>query len=103
MNKKIYWLALGAMLFALCMPAEAQQSTKIPRIGYLSGSSPSTSPVRHEAFRQGLRELGYVEAKNIVIERRWADGKFDRLPALAAELVRLKVFRDRKIRTDSND
>ena len=91
MNKKIYWLALGAMLFALCMSAEAQQSTKIARIGHIGGASPSTSPARYEAFRQGLRDLGYVEGKNIVIERRWADGKFDRLPALAAELVRLKV------------
>jgi len=91
MNKKIYWLALGAMLFALCMPAEAQQSTKIPRIGYLSGSSPSTSPARRKAFLQGLRELGYVEGKNIIIEWRFAEEKFDRLPALAAELVRLKV------------
>src|SRR5439155_16673308 len=91
MNKKIHWLALGAMLFALCMPAEAQQSTKIPRIGYLSGSSPSTSPARRKAFLQGLRELGYVEGKNIMIEWRFAEGKLDRLPALAAELVRLKV------------
>ena len=91
MNKKIHWLALGAMLFALCMPAEAQQSTKIPRIGYLSGSSPSTSPARRKAFLQGLRELGYVEGKNIIIEWRFAEEKFDRLPALAAELVRLKV------------
>src|SRR5438093_6919543 len=71
--------------------AEAQQPTKIPRIGYLSGSYPSTSPARREAFRQGLRELGYVEGKNIAIEQRYAEGKFDRLPALAAELVRLKV------------
>ena len=79
------------MLFALCFSAEAQQPAKIPRIGYLSSSSASTSPDRREAFRQGLRELGYVEGKNIVIEWRYADGKFDRLPALAAELVRLKV------------
>jgi putative tryptophan/tyrosine transport system substrate-binding protein len=72
------------------MSAEAQQ-TKIPLIGYLSGTSLSTSPDRREAFRQGLRELGYVEGKNIVVEYRHAEGKFDRLPALAAELVRLKV------------
>jgi len=68
--------------------AQAQQPTKIPRIGYLVAST--TSP-RIEAFRQGLRELGYVEGKNIVIEWRYAEGKLDRLPALAAELVRLKV------------
>jgi putative tryptophan/tyrosine transport system substrate-binding protein len=72
--------------------AEAQQLTKIPRVGYLSVISPSTSgPSREEAFRQGLRELGYVEGKNIVIEYRHAEGKRDRLSALAAELVRLKV------------
>jgi putative ABC transport system substrate-binding protein len=70
---------------------QAQQPTKIPRIGYLSGSSPSTSPARRKAFQQGLRELGYVEGKNIIIEWRFAEEKFDRLPALAAELVRLKV------------
>jgi putative ABC transport system substrate-binding protein len=71
--------------------AEAQQPTKIPRIGYLTGGSRSASSVRIEAFRQGLRELGYVEGKNIVIEWRSAEEKLDRLPALAAELVRLKV------------
>ena len=70
---------------------EAQQPTKIPRIGYLIVSSLSAISARIEAFRQGLRELGYVEGKNIVIEWRYAEGKLDRLPALAAELVRLKV------------
>ena len=79
------------MLFALCASAEAQQPAKIPRIGYLTAASPSAIPARLEAFRQGLRELGYVEGKNIVIEWRYAEGKLDRLPALAAELVRLKV------------
>ena len=79
------------MLFALCSSAEAQQPTKIPRIGYLGGTSPSFSAARTEAFRQGLRELGYVEGKNIVIEWRHHEGKLDRLPVLAAELVRLKV------------
>ncbi|OGQ78534.1 MAG: hypothetical protein A3F90_03815 [Deltaproteobacteria bacterium RIFCSPLOWO2_12_FULL_60_19] len=69
----------------------AQQPTKIPRIGYLTASSLSAQSARIEAFRQGLRELGYVEGKNIVIEFRYAEGKFDRLPELAAELVRLKV------------
>jgi putative tryptophan/tyrosine transport system substrate-binding protein len=90
MNKKIYWLALGAMLFALCMSAEAQQP-KLPRVGYLTAVSLSANAARIEALRQGLRELGYVEGKNIIIEWRAADGKPDRLPALAAELVRLKV------------
>jgi putative ABC transport system substrate-binding protein len=83
-------LALGAMLLALCFPAPAQQYAKIPRIGRVIVPA-SPNPARHEAFRQGLRELGYIEGKNIVIEYRSAEGKLDRLPALAAELVRLKV------------
>jgi putative tryptophan/tyrosine transport system substrate-binding protein len=91
MQRKITVVAHSAMLFALCCPAEAQQSTKVPLIGYLSVSSPSAMSTRTEAFRQGLRELGYVEGKNIIIEWRSADGKPDRVPALAAELVRLKV------------
>jgi putative ABC transport system substrate-binding protein len=91
MAKKIYRIALCTMLFALSLSAEAQQPTKIPRIGYLLGASLSVSSTRTEAFRQGLRDFGYVEGKNIIIEWRSAEGKFDRLPALAAELVRLKV------------
>jgi putative ABC transport system substrate-binding protein len=71
--------------------ARAQQPAKIPRIGYLSGNSASVDSTRHEAFRQGLRELGYLEGKNIVIEWRYAEGKLDRLAGLAAELVNLKV------------
>jgi len=71
--------------------AQAQQATKGPRIGYLSASSAAALSSRIEAFRQGLRELGYVEGKNIVIEWRSAEGKLERLPDLAAELVRLKV------------
>ena len=66
--------------FALCVPASAQQPTKIPRVGYLTGATLSANSARHEAFRQGLRELGYVEGKNIVIEYRYAEGKLDRLP-----------------------
>jgi putative tryptophan/tyrosine transport system substrate-binding protein len=91
MKKKITGLTLGAMLFALCVPAQAQQPDKIARIGLLIGSSPSANAARIEAFRQGLRDLGYVEGKNFVIEIRSAEGKFDRLPDLAAEIVRLKV------------
>jgi putative ABC transport system substrate-binding protein len=91
MSKKILVFALGAMLSALSFPAEAQQPKKIPRIGFLSGISPSSNSARIGAFRQGLRELGYVEGKDIVIEWQSAEGKLDRLPALAAELVRLKV------------
>jgi len=71
--------------------ASAQQQAKVPRIGYLGTASPSAVSARVEAFRQGLRELGYAEGKNIVIEWRYAEGKLDHLPALAAELVRLKV------------
>jgi len=91
MSKRIICLALSAVLFALSVSAQAQQAGKIPRIGYLAASSLSGQSARIEAFRQGLRELGYVEGKNIVIEYRSAEGKLDRLPALAAELVRLKV------------
>jgi putative tryptophan/tyrosine transport system substrate-binding protein len=91
MNRKITVLTLCAMLLALCPSAAAQQPTKTPRIGYIATAFPSSTPARIEAFRQGLRELGYVEGKNIVIESRYAEGKLDRLPALAAELVRLKV------------
>ena len=68
------------MLLAVAVIAEAQQPKKVPRIGYLSGGSPSANPARAEAFRQGLRELGYVEGKNIVIEWRYAEGKLDRIP-----------------------
>src|SRR5439155_6201830 len=86
-----FLLFLCAVLFALSFPAEAQQPTKVPRIGYLSGPSLSSISARTDAFRQGLRELGYVEGKNIIIEWRSPEEKADRLPALAAELVRLKV------------
>jgi putative ABC transport system substrate-binding protein len=79
------------LLLALCSSAEAQQAKKVPRIGYLTGATPAGQSVRLEAFRQGLRELGYVEGKNIVVEYRYAEENPDRLPALAAELVRLKV------------
>ncbi len=82
-------VATSVLFFGVA--AEAQQPGKVPRIGYLTAASPSTNAARTEAFRQGLRELGYVEGKNIVIEWRYAEGKFDRLPALATELVRLKV------------
>ena len=83
--------ALTAIVFTLFISAEAQQSKKAYRIGFLGGSSASATASRYEALRQGLRELGYVEGKNILIEYRYAEGKLDRLPALAAELLRLKV------------
>ena len=89
-------LAAALILLLLTVPlgtAAAQSSEKMPRIGYLSPGF-ATDPMRErflEAFRQGLRELGYVEGQNIVLEPRWAEGKYDRLPALAADLVRSKV------------
>ena len=89
-STRMLWLPT-AVLLALCGPAGAQQPMTIPKIGYLSAPPLSVSAARIEAFRQGLRELGYVEGKNIVIEWRSAEGKSDRLPALAAELVRLKL------------
>jgi putative ABC transport system substrate-binding protein len=91
MGVKIGVLALSAVLFALCPSASAQEPTKMPRIGLLVAVSPSAAAARIETFRQGLRELGYIEGKNIVIESRYAEGKLDRLPVLAAELVRLRV------------
>jgi putative tryptophan/tyrosine transport system substrate-binding protein len=91
MKKKITVLTLCAMLLALSYSASAQQPTKVPRIGYLSGSSLSTDAARVAAFQHGLRDLGYVEGKNIVIEWRSGEGKLDRNVAHAAELVRLKV------------
>jgi ABC-type uncharacterized transport system substrate-binding protein len=90
MKSFLFWL-LATVLLITAPPLHAQQPTTIPRIGYLSTDSPSTIAVRIEAFRQGLRELGNVEGKNIVVEWRFAEGKADRLPGLAAELVRLKV------------
>ena len=91
MNRKIFCLALCALLFALGVSAQAQQPAKVPRIGYLTNESLSALSARTEAFRKGLRELGYIEGKNIVIEWRDAEGKLDRLPELAVELVRLRV------------
>ena len=91
-NRK--WVGIAALVFTLAMSgavALAQQPKQLPRIGYLAANFPSTNAARIEAFRQGLRDLGYVEGKSIVIEWRYAEGKPDRLPALAAELVHLKV------------
>jgi putative ABC transport system substrate-binding protein len=90
-KKKIFAVTLSSLLFALSFPVDAQQPKKVPRIGFLTTVSLSAQADRIEAFHQGLRELSYVEGKNIVIEQRSADGKPDRLPAVAAELVRLKV------------
>jgi len=92
MNKrKLGSFALFVMLIAPGFAAEAQQPKKVPRIGFLGFTSLSAIAARIEAFQQGLREFGYVEGKNIVVEYRSAEGELDRLPELAAELVRLKV------------
>src|SRR5437773_2753579 len=91
MTAKIFTRLLATILLVAASFAEAQLPTKVPRIGYLSSTSSSAGSSRIEAFRQGLRELGYVEGKNLVIEWRYAEGKLDRLPGLAAELVRLNV------------
>jgi ABC-type uncharacterized transport system substrate-binding protein len=91
MTKRFILFALCFMLLVTRFTVEAQQAKKVPRIGFLSPYSPSSDSAGVEAFRQGLRDLGYVEGQNIVIEQRWAEGNPDRLPGLAAELVRLKV------------
>jgi putative ABC transport system substrate-binding protein len=82
-------LALG--LLAGPLAAGAQQSPKVARIGFISGSSPATAGHTFEAFRQGLRDLGYVEGQNLAIEARWAEGKAERFPDLIADLIRSKV------------
>jgi putative tryptophan/tyrosine transport system substrate-binding protein len=91
MKKKVTLLSLCYMLLAICFSAEAQHPAKAPKIGFLTAVSVSSFAGRTEAFRQGLRELGYVEGKNIVIEYRYGDGKTDRLNQLADELVHIKV------------
>ena len=84
MRNKIFCLALSAMLFALSSPAAAQQPKKVPQIGILTPVPVSARVNVFEAFRKGLRELGYIEGKNIAIEIRSAEGKQERFPALAA-------------------
>ena len=79
------------MLLALCYSASAQQPKKVPRIGYLAGGDAATESTRSEAIRLALRELGYIEGQNIAFEYRYTEGKVDRVPELAGELVRLKV------------
>src|SRR5712692_5861709 len=100
MRKKIFGLTLGTLLFALSFfgalllaltfSAEAQQQAKVPKVGYL-GARPAASNTALEQFLREFRKLGYIDGKNIAIEPRYAEDKLDRLPALADELVRLKV------------
>jgi putative ABC transport system substrate-binding protein len=92
-RKKVHVFAcsLFALLLALCSSAEGQHAAKVPRIAILIGSSLSANAARIDAFRQGLTDLGYAEGKNYLLEVRSAEGRFERLPELAAEFVRLKV------------
>jgi putative tryptophan/tyrosine transport system substrate-binding protein len=90
-NTKVVRFMLCAWFLALSLPAYAQQQQKVPRIGFISTASLSALASRLHAFRQGLRDLGYVEGRNLAIEYRSAEGNIDRLPELAAELVRIKI------------
>jgi putative tryptophan/tyrosine transport system substrate-binding protein len=90
-RRKIFCIALCVLLLALGLSAEAQQTGKVPRIGFLESSTASGIAVLLEAFRQELSKLGWIEGKNITIEYRFAEQKNERLPELAADLVRLKV------------
>ena len=80
-------LAIAVLFFISSYPVEAQQLTKMARVGFLSAASSSSVAARAEAFREGLRELGYVEGKNLVLVSRYAEGKLDRLSGLANELM----------------
>ena len=91
MHKKITRRAFCSMLLALPFTAQAQQPKKVPLIGYLSNSDPASESTRSEAIRLALRERGHVEGQNIAFEYRYTEGKSDRFPELAAELMRLKV------------
>ena len=84
MKKPFFGLAFSAVLFALCNFAEAQQSKKVYRIGYLSAASAEVDKNRFAAFLRGMQELGYVEGKNIVIEQRYVAGQFEKIPELTA-------------------
>jgi len=90
-KKKVIGFALGALLFALCDSVDAQQITRVSRVGFLDSSTAAGSAVLLEAFRQELSKLGWIEGKSITIESRFAENKNDRLPELAADLVRQKV------------
>ena len=91
MIKKLFALTLCALLLALSFSAQAQQQTRVTRIGYLSARDPASDSARSEAIRLGLRELGYIEGQNIAIEYRYGEGKRERFAEVAAELVRLNV------------
>src|SRR5258705_4529191 len=91
MRRKVFWVPFCALLLAASTRVQAQQPKKIPRVGYLAADSASADAPRLEAFRQGLRERGYIEGQNILIDYRHVGGGFERLPDLAAELIHLKI------------
>ena len=93
MSTRLFGLVLATILLATVQLAQAQQPKKVPRIGFVSGTGDTNNPgePHFEAFRRGLRDLGYIEGKNIVVEYRYAEGKSERFPSLVAELVELKV------------
>ena len=90
MDRRTFLAGTGAVLLAAPLAAEAQQTRRRYRIAFLGSTSPTGYASQMKAFRGGLRDLGYVEGQNLVIEARWAEGKYERLPELAAELVRMK-------------
>jgi putative tryptophan/tyrosine transport system substrate-binding protein len=90
-SHRVLQVAVAALLLALSFSAEAQQPKKVPRIGYVGAGSPATAGHHAQAFVHGLRELGYVEGRNIVVEYRWADGKLERLPGFVADVIQAKV------------
>jgi putative tryptophan/tyrosine transport system substrate-binding protein len=90
-RQKVFCLALSGLLFTICFPAQAQHQKKVHRIGLLTTGFPESLPHLIDAFKQGLQEHGYVEGQNVLLELRYAEGQPERLPVLAAELVRLKV------------
>src|SRR5262249_36598217 len=91
MKKAAVPILVAVILLTVAVVTEAQQPTKVSRIGYLSAVDPAIGSARAGGLRLALRELGYIEGQNIAIEYRFAEGKVDRAPELAAELVRLKV------------
>ena len=91
MSKNLFWFLPCTLAFVLSAPVEAQQAKEVPRVGYLAGVSASADAPRLTAFRQGLRDLGYVEGQNIIVDYRHSGSELERLPSLAAELVRLNI------------
>jgi ABC-type uncharacterized transport system substrate-binding protein len=90
-ERRTFLGAIASGLLAAPLASEAQPAGKVPRIGYLSASSPSANRYLRDPLIEGLRDLGWIEGQNILVEERWAEGKYDRLPGLAAELVKLKL------------